>query len=751
VTRGASAWAARGLRAAAVAIVVLGAATARAGEDPKGEAKPKPTVALTAGPIFGPDAAMGAGWLEIVARLENTSTAPQKGMVELSTATGFGSDNTFSARAPFNVPAGRTAIVRLPAHGAQSYMPAWLVTVKNEQGNELARTTLNVQGTIAPLLVDVDQPARLNIALRGWPIPTPYNPALASGGYYGAATAATTNLTVGAPSFDRTTGDPILPEHAAGYASVTTVLIHSDALAKLEAAQLDALVGWVLGGGSLAVVVNRPEDLRGPTLSGLVGGMIVPGPVNSTMLSLPGAVRGSGSTPSFNPLDNPPPGGNDEDDPATPMRLTPAPGGGRRGSPFVPITRSGGGRAWGGIGPTTAVREKLVGFLGANLRPSDVGASAFYGLGEVHLLAFDPTTAPQLEDPWVHARVVDMIARAYERRSFVALPQGGSDRGYGHLDNVRRELDPNENFRPGLGISAILLVLYSIFVGPVLFSRSAKRGKLFAPLIWAPILSAATFGAIVVTGLASKGWRGRARHMSMVETAAGMTRGTVRRYRGFFASETRSLAVASTDRGSVLDVAATDYGRKDSERAILRVDRNGATLEKLTSLPWQTVVVREDGTYDFKGGVTVTAAPDGSVDVVNKTGLLLRDVVVWVPRLGFNYFAEVKAGEKIHASDGRSVMAASSRATSSSAGRTVHTLNAVSLGYGIGSSAKGEKWGQTWLALENAGGTAVDWWPDNLPVVLAEAVGAEKARYDSGLSLESDRIFLRVVGKGGAP
>jgi hypothetical protein len=734
------------VRGAVAAAALLVAPLAIAGEDPKpAEPKAKPAIVLTAGPIFGPDAAMGSGWLEIVAKIDNPSSAPQKGTIELTTATtAFGGEPTLSARAPFNVPAGRTAIVRLPAHGAQNYMPAWLVVAKGDSGNELARTTVNVQGTTAPLLVDVDEPSRLNIAMRGWPIATPYNPALASGGYYGTA-ASTTNLTVGAPSFDRTTGDPILPEHAAGYSAVTAVIIHSDALAKLESAQLDALVNYVLGGGALAVVVNRPEDLRGPTLSALVGGAVTQGAPNPAMLSLPGAVKGSGSTPSINRLETPPSVLDDDD--TTPMKFSP---GGGKGA-FVPITKIGSTRTWGGIGPSQAVKDRLVGFTGGNLRPSDLGASASYGLGEVHLLAFDPTTAPQLEDPWVHARIVDMIARAYERRSFIVVPQGGGERGYGHLDGVRRELDPNENFRPGLGISAILLVLYSILVGPVLFSRSSKKGKLFAPLVWAPVLSAATFGAIVVVGLASKGWRGRARHVSLVETAAGMSRGTVRRYRGFFASETRSMAVSSTDRGSVLDVASTDLGRREAERAVLRVDRNGSTLEKLTSLPWQTVVVREDGAQDLEGSVTVVGTPDDSVDVVNKTGLTLNEVMIWVPKQGFYYFPEIKPGQKVHAADGKSVMHPSGRGASTAAGRTVHTLAASSLGYALGSGGKGEKWGQTWGAFENAAGTAVDWWPDDLPVVLAEAVGAEKARSDSGLSLESDRIFLRVVGKGGAP
>ncbi|HEX7603762.1 MAG TPA: hypothetical protein VF316_19220, partial [Polyangiaceae bacterium] len=43
-------------------------------------------------------------------------------------------------------------------------------------------------------------------------------------------------------------------------------------------------------------------------------------------------------------------------------------------------------------------------------------------------------------------------------------------------------------------------------------------------------------------------------------------------------------------------------------------------------------------------------------------------------------------------------------------------------------------------------GDAVDWWPDDAPVVLGEIEGGEKLKTDSGLSVESDRLMLRVVG-----
>jgi hypothetical protein len=53
--------------------------------------------------------------------------------------------------------------------------------------------------------------------------------------------------------------------------------------------------------------------------------------------------------------------------------------------------------------------------------------------------------------------------------------------------------------------------------------------------------------------------------------------------------------------------------------------------------------------------------------------------------------------------------------------------------------------------MEAAAGEAVDWWPDDVPVVMGEMIGEGSARSDSGLVLESDRVLFRIVGKGGAP
>jgi hypothetical protein len=700
-----------------------------------------PVITLAATPIFGADATSGTGWSDIVARIDNVSAAPQKGTLELFSAAAYGAGEKFGARAPFNVPAGKSAVVRLPIHGSTYYAPAVSITALDEKGQKLATASVSVNGQPAPLLVDVDQPSRLSVVMRAWPMTPGWSPTGSPTYAYGGT--GTTPLSFGVPTYDRTTGDPILPEHAAGYAAVTAVLVHTDVLARLEPASLDALVNWVLAGGTVALIPSRPEDLRGPVVTALIGGPASVGDAPTHLLRLPGVTRPP-SSPGMTPFDleeddqAPPPAKHPP--PVVPMLLSP---GASAGAALVPV-RGPTGR----IGPAGNVKDRLTGYAGGNLHPSDLGASAAYGLGEVHLLAFDPTVTPGLDDPWVHARILEMVSRAWDRRALVAFPHGTGDRNDYRLEDVRRALDPNENFRPGLGISALLLVLYSIFAGPVTFLRAAKKGRPLRPLVIVPILSAATFGAIVLVGLASKGWRGRARHVSLVETGAGVTRGAVRRYRGFFASETKSLSVLATDRSCVLDVATGDS--RSHENAILRVDRDGAALENLTSLPWQTVVVREDGFSDWKGAVSVVKNADGSIDVTNRTGNKLIDVLVWTPGIDVRWFASLEEGAHVRSTAGRFALSSSSRRHATSGTRTVHPLQAHDLGYAV-TMKYNDRLAQAWTPFENAAGEAVDWWPDDVPVVVAEMVGSEKARQDSGLGLESDRVLVRVVGYGGTP
>jgi hypothetical protein len=550
------------------------------------------------------------------------------------------------------------------------------------------------------------------------------------------------NITVAAPRFDPVTGDPVLPTRAAAYSGVTAVLVHSDLLARLEAEPKDALLDWVAGGGTLAIVVARPEDLHGPEITRVAGSGVVSGPVNpalSTIMAVPrpasaggGGGLGTGTGTGFGGIRWEP----DGDKGAFQFIRT---------SPLVAKPTGG---------PGAQVAPKLVGFTGGNLEQSGYGATAHYGRGEVHLLAFDPTESPMVDDVWVQSRVVDMINKAWDRRASVVFPAGANPRnatyayyggyGPGRTDDVRRALDPNENFRPALGFAAILLVLYSILVGPVNFLRAKNRGKPLRPLLLAPIFSVAAFGAIVLVGLGVKGWRGRTRHLALAETGSGTSRAAIARFRGFYTSETRSLSITASDRTSVLDVLSSDSIMDD--KALVRVDRDGFSLENITSLPWQTLVVRENGFIDLKGPVTITTTTGTTpaTEIKNDTGSTLLDALVYVPGDGVRYFDSIKNGDKISASSGKLVLSGTARRATSAGTMTVHPFDPSTIASMLDTKAA-DRVTKTWAPITTIAGDAIDWWPDDRSVLLAEVEGGERVKNDNGLSVESDRMVLRVV------
>lgn len=708
-------------------------------------------LSIDAGPVFGPEAASGDGWAEVVARVDNAGTTAEKGTLEVTTAHPafyYSSEQKFVAQAPFQVEGRSSAVIHVPVPVGR-FMPTVTVTATNAAGVTVAETTVSFAASTSPLLVDVSHPSRLSVVMRGWPLAPSWNP----GHAYGSS--STPALTMGVPSVDPTTGDPLLPEHTAAYAAATVVVVPSDALAHLQGPPLDALVGWVLSGGTLAVVPTRPEDLRTGILTTLVGGAITTTAPPPALLLLPSVKRGA-APPSLAPAvppgpgtppwavppapqipDTPDPEEEEEEDDggagATPIGyFIPA-----RTTPLAPTT---------GIGPSAALRSKLTGYAGGNLRPSAFGATAPYGLGQVHVLAFDPTRPPALVDGWSHARMLEMLSDAWDRHALTLFPPGaGSERASNQYE-LHRALDPNENFRAALGFAAILLVLYAVVSGPIVFLRARKRGRPLDPLVWAPVASATCFASVVLVGLAGKGWSGRARHLALVEAGAGMTRGSVHRFRGFFSSQTRTMKVRASEPGSVLELLPTDA--QDQGQTVLRLDKDGAALENLTSLPWQTVVVSEDGATQLGAGIAVRQKSDGSVVVANRTGHALRNVVVWAPQTDASWFASIDDGATIVSTAGRTLFVPSAREERTAGARTVHPWDGARVHAVLTSKVADDM--APWNALVSGSGPSVDFWPDDVPVVVGEIAGGEGATNDAGLRIESDRLFFRVVGEGGA-
>jgi hypothetical protein len=171
------------------------------------------------------------------------------------------------------------------------------------------------------------------------------------------------------------------------------------------------------------------------------------------------------------------------------------------------------------------------------------------------------------------------------------------------------------------------------------------------------------------------------------------------------------------------------------------------SLEDLTSLPWQTVVVSEDGFTELGGGIAVREKADGTVTVANHTGRDLLNVTVWAPKTNATFFPTVGAGATVLSSSGRLLFSPAARSDATAGSRTVHMLEVNYLTPLLGHSA--DEMVTQWSAISSAAGWT-DWWPDDVPVVTGQLRGGEGVKTDGGLRVESDVLLFRVVGEGGA-
>ncbi len=662
------------------------------------------TLEILVEPVFGAPSIPQGGWTEVLVRITNRGKAPVAGKVTVSAGTTPMRVSARGSLAPFSVGVGATVRLHLPVRVGEYYEP--LVRVLNGAGKTIVEQPLRRAHVNGTLLVDVAKASALGAALRSIPVGSRNDPwAVEFRGY--PTSAGPTTVEVASPSYDPVTGDPVLPRRAAGYSRAAAVLLRSDELCRLGAAELEALSGYVMGGGTLAVVITRPEDLRHPTVVALVGGEAQTATVGlvtlkELILSVPPSHISPSTPPSLK---------------AQPRRTDPEP----------------------------AVSEQLTGYSGGNLAHSPYGSSAPYGLGEVHLLGFDPQAQPAVDSVWVHVRMIDLLRRANERLSGVLFRHGAP---HSMAGNIRRQLDPNESARWAIVVAALLLCIYAIFAAPVNFTYFRKKHRPLRALIALPILSAATFAAVVATGVAAKGCSGRSRHLTVVEMGGGMKTGTARRWRGFFVPNARDITVRAGSASSVLGTEMMDYDDETKDQVV--VDREALRLVDLQLRPWETLVVREDGYVTLGDGIALVRKGPGETLVVNRTGHRLRGLVLNQPGLGGLYLESLDDGASASSKTFATLAAAVvPRTAPTAAGLPVSDFNAYGIGTELDDASQGLS--SAWQAVVDTLMMPRDWFPMGVPTLLCQVDGGEGGKRDSGLTLDSDRLLVRVVGYGGAP
>ncbi|HHH31478.1 MAG TPA: hypothetical protein ENK57_24455, partial [Polyangiaceae bacterium] len=660
---------------AATAWLWAGALFAQQGQGGGGEAPP--SLDIMVAPIFGPATLPPGGWGEVLVRIQNNGKDPYEGEVIAYGGYSRHRDEAFArTAAPFSVGVGAQVSLRIPVRISELDLPT--VQVLSTDDKLLFEQQLTRADDNRTLLVDVSRASALGPALRGIPVGSSNDPWAPTFRGHPTSGAASTTVNVTSPVYDPVTGDPLLPRRAASYSRVAALLMRTDELTRLGAEELQALAGWIMGGGTLALVVARPEDLRHPTIVSLLGDeaeqrdQIFGETMAELTLTPPSHVSPYGSAP-----------------------------------PQPSATR-----------PDKSVEETLVSYAGGNLHPTPYGSSAAYGLGEVHLLAFDPQTKPAVDSAWVHVRMVDLLRRANARADGIIFRPGEP---HAVAREVRRELDPNESSRWSIVVTALLLCLYAIVAGPLNFTLWRRRGRPLRALVWLPVISGAAFAAVVVVGVVAKGCSGRARHLTVVEAGAGMERGIARRWRGFFVPTSRELTVRTGNGASVLGTELMDHGDPPVDR--LRLDRDGLRLVELNLRPWETLVVREDGDVDLGGGVAISRNASGEVVVTNRTGKRLRGVIVWDPSTtaGTTYFHEALE-------DGQSVATSAMTVVRGVAAGIPHSGSTIDFDvYVIDSELDRAAAGlsDAWMAVIDAIPAYKSWFTSTVPVMLAQIEGGE--------------------------
>lgn len=688
----------RAARAAFFAAFV--GATAALAEPTDAPPQPPPgvTIDVDAALTTSPDTLID-GWNDIVVRITNGASEPLLGRVVVKSRPGYSETVDYDATAPFELGPGGKTTLQIPVI-AKSYNEALASVFIAGRERAVAERRFTVQPPQNAVLLDVRESSLLRPLLNETPIS-----ALSFATRSPGTATPSPLLILAGPRLDATTGDPILPARAGSYGATSVVLLSTGALARLDAAETDALATWILGGGTAALTVTRPEDLASPTLVTMLGGAAHPTAVPRSVyreLTLPSMIGGS-SGPRF------------------------------------------------AAAPSDALAPTLLGYEGGNLTPSLYGSSAAYGLGEVHLLPFDPGRKPALDDPWAQARLVDLARRAFDRQHSVV--RMGDASSY-QANDVRRQLDPNENSRWGIGAAALLLCAYAALAGPVNFSRAARSGKPLRALLWLPVLALGAFLLVVGVGTLAKGTSGRARHLTLVQAGAGVGAGHAARFRGFYTAEAEELSIAATDARCSLTLGASpSFGEVTTHVA---VQKDGLRIAGVATLPWQTLIVAEEGIAELGRGLAIVRDRDGATVLVNRTGRTLRSVILRPASGPARYFPSIADGERHREDEGRLLDAtenerdfSASLVEPSPLYVTPQILPAYAMSSFVDDDTPGL--GSAWAAIVSMSTADIDWFPGDVPVVLAQVEGGEGRTEDAGLDLESDRVLLRVVGYGGAP
>jgi len=369
---------------------------------------------------------------------------------------------------------------------------------------------------------------------------------------------------VGAVSMDARSGDPLLPEEPAGWASVKLLVASAHVLARVSDPQREAIADWLRTGGRLLVLPRSAAELDSPFLRELAGTV--------------------GAEPS-----------------RAGSALVP------EGMPHLALSCSEGQRveSFGCSAPVGLGRVHLASYDAMSAAAIETGVPRELVRS---VYAATETTAPALA-----------FARGYDSLDHDAYYGGASSFGA-----LRATLDPNEGFRPALVLAALVLVLYVVVVGPINFGWVQRKNRPVLALITTPLAALGCMIVLLVVGYIGKGVSMRYRRFEVVELVEGQERAPARRYTGLYSTRPGSFDLPLTSRGEV--ALRIDGGRQSGPTYVH--EGNGVRLADFRAGLWETVFLREDRIVDLGGTIRFERDGRRLSAVVNDSPGALTDAFV---------------------------------------------------------------------------------------------------------------------------
>jgi hypothetical protein len=527
-----------------------------------GEAQAPPPVEVRLEGVFGNDALLGDGYAPIAITLRNPTRQTFRGRVVLETEE-WGQPPDRHALA-IDLPPGafrRAMLTVFVGAGGASLSARYEV-----DGARLGATS--VAATYSPggrSLVIVSDPPRLRSSLLDLQVAVP-DPN-AGHGYGATATGSERAIAVpiGIVSLDGATGDPIVPDDALGWSTVAVAVASIPLLARLPARELEALRDWAHAGGHLVLVPRTEADVASPLVRELLGEIT--------------AVPGRTAVPGV----------------------------------FVP----------NGTHPVLACGERA--------RSEPFGCASRVGHGAVHLVAYDLTAPPAVDQPATRQLLGAITQRAMREIGSPRLPLG---RGRDVIDDswgaasrgfprVRAALDPNEGYRPALGLVAVVLLFYVVLVGPLNFRFVLGRNRPTLALITTPLAALGCALLMLAVGYLGKGVLTRYRRIEVIEAIEGSALAPVRSYSGLFLTRPAAIDLEMPERARTMRIAS---GGDDG----LVTDHSGerARLTQIHGGLWETVFVRTDGMIDLGGAIAFHTEGRALVSVTNHGTRALRSALL---------------------------------------------------------------------------------------------------------------------------